>query len=176
MRYLSALLLLSAAPAAFASGTPNGAWVEGEIGIRLNAIPEGSAVHAAGLHIGDIVQTDQAAVHRFSQHTGSYSRTTVELAMDTARRGPGITGETGFLVTNVPPGSLAARAELQPGDFIAKIDEQPVHSIADLARVRRACEARVPVSIYLIRWVPEQRSFMHAVSLRNFHATPVRPD
>lgn len=177
MRYISALLLvLAASPAAFAAGTPSGAWVEGEIGLRLNAIPEGSAVHAAGLHIGDILQVDQSSVHRFNEQTGSYTRDTVELAMDTARRGPGITGETGFLVTSVPPDSLAAKAELQPGDFIARIDEQPVHSLADLARVRHACEARVPVSIYLIRWIPEQRTFMHAVSRRNFHATPAQPD
>lgn len=176
MRYISALLLLAASPAVFASaGSPNGVWVEGEIGLRLNAIPEGSAVHAAGLHVGDILQADQSTVHRFSEDTGSYSRATVDLAMDTARR-PGITGETGFLVTSVPPDSLAAKAELQPGDFIARIDEYPVQSIADLARVRRACEARVPVSIYVIRWVPEQRSFMHAVSRRNFHATPAQPD
>lgn len=171
MRLISALLLILAAlPAAFASGSPNGAWVEGEIGLRLNAIPEGSAVHAAGLRVGDVLQTDTSAVHRFHEDTGSYSRDTVDLAMDTSRRA-GITGETGFLVTSVPPDSLAAKAELQPGDFIAKIDEHPVQSVADLALVRRACEARVPVSIYLIRWVPEQRTFMHAVSYRNFHAT-----
>lgn len=172
MRLISALslLILAASPAAFASGgSPSGPWVEGEIGLRLNTIPEGSAVHAAGLRVGDVVQNDLSAVHRFHEDTGSYSRDTVDLAMDTSRR-PGITGETGFLVTSVPPDSLAAKAELQPGDFIARIDEQPVQSIADLARVRRACEARVPVSIYLIRWVPEQRTFMHAVSYRNFHA------
>jgi S1-C subfamily serine protease len=132
-------------------------------------------VHAAGLHVGDILQTDQSSVHRFSEDTGSYSRTTVDLAMDTTRR-PGVTGETGFLVTNVPPDSLAAKAELQPGDFIARIDEHPVQSIADLALVRRACEARVPVSIYVIRWVPEQRSFMYAVSRHTFHATSAQPD
>jgi hypothetical protein len=59
----------------------------------------------------------------------------------------GITGDLGFLVQVVEPGSLAARAELRAGDFIPKINDAFVHSLEDLKLVDRANAKRTQVFI-----------------------------
>jgi S1-C subfamily serine protease len=80
----------------------------------------------------------------------------------------GVTGDLGFLVAAVKPGSLAARAELRPGDFIPKINDTFVHGLEDLKLVDQAYAEGKQVVIYFTRWSPETKSYENAVSRPRF--------
>lgn len=161
--------LLVIASTAFAASESQTGWVEGEIGLRLHSI---GAVAAAGpvLRPGDVLTESRTAAYLFDEQSGEYESAAVGVE-EGALFGAG--GETGFLVTRVALDSLAARVELRPGDFIARIDHKPVRSLADLAAVPRACDARVPVRISLIRWDAQQRGFVRAESQWTFSAPPL---
>jgi S1-C subfamily serine protease len=80
----------------------------------------------------------------------------------------GTTGDLSFFVTAVRPGSLGARAELKPGDFIPKINDTFVHDAADLKLVDDAYEKGEQVFIHFTRWYPESADFKNVISSRRF--------
>src|SRR5262245_47902965 len=142
---LIAFLLLPAATARAQT------WVEGEMGYRISVVPEGSPGARHGLAVGDILAEPQPLpawlaesgpdgveipMFRRVPSSGTYVKRTIRI---TFREGEekrlGLTGDIGFLVSAVKPGSLGARAELLAGDFIDKIDETFVHSTNDLTLV-----------------------------------------
>ena len=57
---------------------------------------------------------------------------------------------TGVIVTNVQPGSAAARAGVEPGDIIRLIDRQPVNTPAE-ARQELAKSRTRPATVVLER-------------------------
>ena len=65
-----------------------------------------------------------------------------------------MTGDLGFLVTDIEPASLAARAKLRVGDFLPQINDTFVHQLKDLA----LGEGR-DAQIHVTRWHAGKRIF-----------------
>ena len=80
----------------------------------------------------------------------------------------GVTGDFGFLVAAVEPGSLASRAGLRLGDFIPKINDTFVHSVDDLKLIDQAHDEGKHVVIYITRWSAETKSYENVVSRPKF--------
>ena len=105
----------------------------------------------------------------FRLEEGRYRRKTIRVAFKPGEeKRLGITGDLGFLVEAVEPGSLAARAELRPGDFIPKINDAFVHSLEDLKLVDQAYAKKTLVVIHVTRWLTETNSFQNSVSRLDF--------
>jgi len=180
-RYTLAILFATALLGQSASAS-QGRWVTGEIAYRVTVIPNGSAAARIGLRIGDVLAEPAALpgllressaegvqIPLFRLEEGRYRRTKLKV---TFRPGEekrlGVTGDLGFLVTAVEPGSLGARAELRSGDFIPKINETFVHSLEDLKLVDQAYAESAPVTIHYTRWLPQANSFQDAVARPRF--------
>ena len=158
-------------------------WVDGEMGYRITVAPPDSPAGRHGLKLGDILAEPAPLPQRLADAgpsgveipiyrldaKGSYQPATMRIVF---REGEehrlGTTGDLGFLVTAVKPGSLGARAELKAGDFIPKINETFVHSVADLKLVDDAYAKGEQVLISFTRWLPATQSFQNAVSRRTF--------
>jgi S1-C subfamily serine protease len=157
-------------------------WVSGEIGYRVTIVPDGSPGARNGLRIGDVLAepgplparlreapAEGVEIPLFRLEDGKYVRTKIRVTFAAGEeKRLGTTGDFGFLVTAVEPGSLGARAELLPGDFIPKINDTFVHSVEDLKLVNRAYDEGTQVFIHFTRWVPGTNSFQNAVSRRKF--------
>ena len=153
------------------------------MGYRVSVVPPQSAAGRHGLKPGDILAEPaplpqrladagpsggEIPLYRLDQN-GIYQAATLRIVFrDGEEHRLGTTGDLGFLVTAVKPGSLGARAELRPGDFIPKIDETFVHSVADLKLVDAADEKGEVVLIHFTRWLPATHAFENGVSRRTF--------
>jgi S1-C subfamily serine protease len=174
---LFAITLLGQSPSANQTN-----WVTGEIAYRVTVVPDGSAGARIGLRIGDVLaepgllpaRLRQAPVEGvdiplFRLQEGHYRREKVRATFTVGEeKRLGLTGDLGLFVTSVEPGSLAARAELRPDDFIPKINETFVHSLDDLKLVDQAYAEGKPVAIYFTRWSTETKSYENAVSRPKF--------
>jgi hypothetical protein len=173
-----ALLAAVAAPAAISS-----TWIDGEMGYRVTIAADGSPASRHGLRLGDILAEPAPLPQRLADSgpggveiplyrldaKGAYQRATLKIVFrDGEEHRLGTTGDLGFLVTAIPRGSLGERAELKPGDFIPKINETFVHSVADLKLVNDAYDTGEEVLIHFTRWAPESASFVNGVSRRRF--------
>jgi S1-C subfamily serine protease len=170
---LLATALLGQSPSA-----GQGHWVTGEIAYRVTVIPDGSAAARIGLRVGDVLAEPAALpsllresplegvqIPLFRLEDGRYKRTKIRVAFTAGEeKRLGVTGDLGFLVTAVEPGSLGARAELRAGDFIPKINDTFVHSVEDLKLVGQAYAEGAPVTIHYTRWLPEAKSFQDAAA------------
>jgi S1-C subfamily serine protease len=159
-------------------------WVEGEMGYRITTVPDGSPAARHGLRSGDILAEPRPlpdrlresgpdgvniSLYRFDTAKTTYAPTTIKIVfLAGEEKRLGTTGDLGFLVTAVQPGSLGARAELKPGDFIPKINDTFVHADADLKLVDDAYERGEQVLIRFTRWYPESGDFKDAISRRRF--------
>ena len=174
---------LAAAFAAVAPAVVSTMWVDGEMGYRVTIAPADSVAGRHGLHLGDILAEPAPLPQRLADAgpagveipiyrldaNGAYRPATLKIVFRAGEeRRLGTTGDLGFLITNIKPGSLGARAELKAGDFIPKINETFVHGIADLKLVDAAYEKGEPVAIGFIRWLPAAKTFENAVSRRTF--------
>jgi S1-C subfamily serine protease len=178
----ASMFVLFAALAAPAAITKT--WVEGEMGYRITAVPEGSAGARHGLRAGDILAEPRPLperlsasgrggidipLYRLDKSKAVYAPTTLKIVfLAGEEKRLGTTGDLGFLVTAVRPGSLGARAELKPGDFIPKINDTFVHADTDLKLVDDAYEKGEQVLIRFTRWYPESGDFKDAISRRRF--------
>jgi S1-C subfamily serine protease len=156
--------------------------VTGEIAYRVTVVPDGSAGGRIGLRIGDVLAEPGSLPARLRQapaegveiplfrlQKGRYRSGKIRVTFTTGEdKRLGVTGDFGFLVTAVEPGSLATRAGLRNGDFILKINDTFVHSVDDLKLVDQAQAEGKPVVIYITRWSAETRSYENAVSRPNF--------
>jgi PDZ domain len=158
-------------------------WVDGEMGYRITIAAPESVAGRHGLKLGDILAEPAPLPQRLADAgssgveiplyrldaTGHYQPTKLRIVF---REGEehrlGTTGDLGFLVTAIKPGSLGARAELKAGDFIPKINDTFVHSVADLKMVDDADAKGEEVLIAFTRWLPGTQSFQNAVSRRRF--------
>jgi S1-C subfamily serine protease len=145
----------------------------GEIAYRVTIVPPHSAAAHNGLRIGDILAepgplparlraapADGVEISLFRLNEGRYQRTKIRITFKSGEEQRlGVTGDFGFLIASVDPGSLAARVGLRPGDFIPKINETFVHSVDDLKLVDQAYAEKKPVVIHVTRWTPEKNSF-----------------
>jgi S1-C subfamily serine protease len=159
-----------------------GHWVIGEIAYRVTVIPDGSAAARIGLRVGDVLAEPTAVPARLRESSAEgvqiplfrlqddrYRRTKIRVTFTAGEeKRLGVTGDLGFLVTAVGPGSLGARTELRSGDFIPKINETFVHSLEDLKLVDQAYAKGAPVSIHYTRWRPETNSFQDAIARPRF--------
>ena len=179
-----ALIFALLAAARFAPAVAAQGWIEGEMGYRITVVPEGSPGARHGLRAGDILAEPrplpgrllesgsdgvEIPLYRLDKLKATYERTRVRitfLAGDEHRLGT--TGDLGFLVTVVRAGSLGARAELKPGDFVPKINDTFVHSENDLKLVDDAYEKGEQVFIHFTRWYPDSADFKDAISRRRF--------
>ena len=171
--------LLAAAPTVVSTS-----WVDGEMGYRVTVAPADSAAARHGLHLGDILAEPQPLpqrladagpggveipLYRLDTTKGIYQATRLNIVFrDDEEHRLGTTGDLGFLVTAGKRGTLGARAELKPGDFIPRIDDTFVHGVDDLKLVDVAYDKGEQVLIHFTRWVPESASFTNAVSRRTF--------
>jgi len=181
MRCLPLLLVVVSVSGTSAFGQ---SWIEGEMGYRVSAVPNGSPAARSGLKIGDVLAEPaplperlrdagsggvDIPLYRFDSKSAQYSRTTIKVLFqgDEEKR-LGTTGDLGFLVTGTKPRSLGERAELKAGDFIPKINDTFVHAVDDLKLVDDAYAKDEQVFIHFIRWIPEAGEFKDAVSRRRF--------
>jgi len=179
MRLLAVLLIALALPAAVTA-----TWVEGEMGYRITVVPEGSAGARHGLRAGDVLAEPrplpdrlresgpggvEIPLYRLDKSRETYEPTKLRIIfLAGEEKRLGTTGDLGFLVTAVRPGSLGARAELKPGDFIPKINDTFVHDDTDLKLVDDAYEKGEQVFIQFTRWYPESADFKTVISRRRF--------
>lgn len=159
----------------FAALLPAQTWVKGEIGFRLTVIPADCPADRAGLKLADILAnppgvrpalngTGMLPVFRFAAAKASYARETVKIAFkENEERRLGVTGDLGFLITAMEPGSLAARAGLRVGDFLPQIDDSFVHDVKDLTLVDRAQAEGREAAIHVTRWLPAKQTFEKSV-------------
>jgi S1-C subfamily serine protease len=159
-------------------------WVEGEMGYRVTVVAEGSAAARHGVRAGDVLAEPrplpdrlrgsgadgvEIPIYRLNESRAAYELTKLRIVfLAGEEKRLGTTGDLGFLITAVPPGSLGARAELKPGDFIPKIDDTFVHDEADLKLVDAASQQGDEVVIHYTRWYAEDAAFKDAVSRRRF--------
>ena len=159
-------------------------WIDGEMGYRITVVPEASPGARHGLRPGDILAEPQPLprrlvesgpegveilLYRLDKAKPSYDKGRIRITfLAGEEKRLGLTGDLGFLVTAVRPGSLGARAELKPGDFIPKINETFVHGADDLKLVEDAYEKGEQVLISFIRWSVEADDFKNGVSRRRF--------
>jgi len=158
-------------------------WVDGEMGYRISIVPPESAAARHGLKVGDILAEPAPLPDRLADagpsgvaipvyrldDKGRYQRAMLRIVFRGGEEHRlGTTGDLGFLVTAVKPGSLGARAELKAGDFIPKIDDTFVHSVADLKRVDNAAASGDEVVIRFIRWLPASKQFEDRLTTRRF--------
>jgi membrane-associated protease RseP (regulator of RpoE activity) len=182
LKFLGSALLFALALLGQSLPSPSQQWVIGEIVYRVTVIPDGSVGARIGLRIGDILAEPSSLPARLRQapaegveiplfrlEEGRYHREKIR-AIFTAgeEKRLGVTGDLGFLVAAVEPGSLAARAKLRPGDFIPKINDTFVHSLEDLKLVDRAYAEGNQVAIYFTRWSPDTKSYENSVSRPKF--------
>jgi S1-C subfamily serine protease len=174
---LLAIALLGQSPSANQTN-----WVTGEIAYRVTVIPDGSPGARIGLRIGDVLAepgllparlrqapAEGVEIPLFRLQEGRYHREKIRATFVAGEeKRLGLTGDFGLLVTSVEPGSLAAQADLRPGDFIPKINETFVHSLDDLKLVDQAYAEGKPVAIYFTRWAAETKSYENAVSRPKF--------
>ena len=178
----------------FAAPVSGQTWIEGEMGYRVSAIPDGSPAARSGLKIGDVLAEPaplpqrlrdagpggvEIPVYRFDVRSARYTKGALKVVFqgDEDKR-LGTTGDLGFIVTGTKPRSLGERAELRAGDFITKIgkgegapgvtEDTFVHSVDDLKLVDQANEKNEQVLIQFIRWLPESSEFKTLVSRRRF--------
>jgi hypothetical protein len=156
--------------------------VSGEIVYRVTVVPDGSAGARIGLRIGDVLAepgllpprlrqapTEGVEIPLFRLEEGHYRRGKIRATFTAGEeKRLGVTGDLGFFVTSVEPGSLAARAELRRDDFIPKVDDTFVHSVDDLKLVDQAYAEGKTVAIYITRWSAETKSYENAESRPNF--------
>ena len=57
----------------------------------------------------------------------------------------GHTSDEGVLIAGVAPGSAAAKAGLRKGDLILEVENQPIHSVAELKSAVEKVEAEAPI-------------------------------
>ena len=57
----------------------------------------------------------------------------------------GHTADEGVLIAGVAPGSVAAKAGLRKGDLILEIENQAIHSIAELKSAVEKVEDEIPI-------------------------------
>jgi S1-C subfamily serine protease len=159
-------------------------WVEGEMGYRVTVVPDASAGARHGLRAGDVLAEPgplpgrlresgpggvEIPLYRMDTSRATYELTKLRIIFPAGEeKRLGTTGDLGFLVTAVRPGSLGARAELKPGDFIPKINDTFVHDAADLKLVDDAYEKGEQVFIHFTRWYPESADFKNVISSRRF--------
>lgn len=100
---------------------------------RMAAVPRAVAGRATGFRLG---------VSRSGANALSFSRKELESAL----RDPGqlnflgrigVPQGGGVRLDEAPPGSLAARLGLQPGDIVKRVNGQAVASVGDLARLHQ---------------------------------------
>ena len=70
-----------------------------------------------------------------------------------------MTGDLGFLVTDIEPASLAARAKLRVGDFLPEINDTFIHELKDLA----LAEGR-DAQNHVTRWQADHRLFEKSIA------------
>ena len=182
LKFFSSALLFSTALLGQSPSVNQTNWVTGEIAYRGTVIPDGSPGARIGLRIGDVLAEPGSLPARLRQapaegveiplfrleegrYRGEKIRTTFTAGEE---KRLGVTGDLGLLVTSVESGSLAARAELRPGDFIPKINDTFVHSLEDLKLVDRAYAEGNQVAIYFTRWSPDTKSYENSVSRPKF--------
>ena len=182
MRRQTLALLFATALLGQSPSAGQGHWVTGEIAYRVTIVPDGSAAARIGLRIGDVLAEPAALpsllrespsegvqIPLFRLEEGRYRRTKLKVTFRTGEeKRLGVTGDLGFLVTAVEPGSLGARADLRSGDFIPKINETFVHSVEDLKLVDQAYAEEALVTIYYTRWLLQANSFQDAVARLRF--------
>ena len=79
------------------------------------------------VRIGELAEKDvQARIPTRAPLGMTVQNLTPEVA-----RGLGLKGETGVVVSNVVPGSPAARAGIRPGDVIRQVNQKPVKDVED---------------------------------------------
>jgi len=176
------VLVFGAALLGQSSSVSQAQWVCGEISYRVTVVPDGSAAARIGLRIGDVLAepgplparlreapAEGIEIPLFRVEQGSYRRTKIRVTFASGEeKRLGVTGDLGFLVTAVEPGSLGARAELRQDDFIPKINDTFVHSVEDLKLVDQAYAQQIPVAIHFTRWLPDTKVFQDGVSRPNF--------
>jgi S1-C subfamily serine protease len=144
----------------------------GEIAYRVTVVPAESAAARIGLHIGDVLAepgvvparlreapAEGVEIPLFRLNEGRYHRTKIRVIFQAGEeKRLGVTGDLGFLVAAVAPGSLAARAQIHADDFIRKINETFVHSVEDLKLIDQT-----QAEIHVTRWLPAKSSFQDLV-------------
>jgi membrane-associated protease RseP (regulator of RpoE activity) len=182
LKFFGSTLLFAIALLGQSAPSPSQQWVIGEIAYRVTVIPDGSPGARIGLRIGDVLAEpgllpgrlrqappEGVEIPLFRLEGGRYRREKIRVTFTAGEeKRLGLTGDLGFLVMTVEPGSLAARAELRPGDFIPKIDDTFVHSVNDLKLVDQAYTEGKPVAIYFTRWSLETKSYENGVSRPQF--------
>lgn len=182
LRFFASALLFAVALLAQSPSANQTNWVTGEIAYRVTVVPDGSAGGRIGLRIGDVLAEPGSLPARLRQapaegveiplfrlQEGRYRSGKIRVTFTTGEdKRLGVTGDFGFLVTAVEPGSLATRAGLRNGDFIPKINDTFVHSVDDLKLVDQAQAEGKPVVVYITRWSAETKSYENAVSRPNF--------
>jgi len=146
-------------------------WVKGQIGFRLTTVPKDCPAERAGLRVGDLLVDAGGVsaaikakapipVFRFDPAQAAYIREDLELKFRAAEeRKLGVGGDFGFLVTGVEPHSLAARARLQPHDYLPQIDGAIARELEVLSLVDRAHSEGIEVNLHVIRWNAEKSVF-----------------
>jgi S1-C subfamily serine protease len=182
MRLQILFLVIAAALIGQSSSLGTAPWVSGEIAYRVTVVPQGSVAARIGLRTGDVLAEPGPLPARlreapaggveiplFRLNDGKYQRTKIKVTFTAGEeKRLGTTGDLGFLVTAVEPGSLGARSELLPGDFIPQINDTFVHSVDDLKLVNEAYDEGTQVLIHVTRWLPEKNSFQNFISRRKF--------
>jgi hypothetical protein len=182
VRQLTLQLVVAAGLFGQSSSSSQEPWVSGEIVYRVTVVPAGSVGARIALRVGDILaepgplparlreaQAEGVEIPLFRLEESRYRRKTIRVAFKPGEeKRLGITGDLGFLVEAVEPGSLAARAELRTGDFIPKINDAFVHSLEDLKLVDQAYVKRTQVFIHVTRWLTETKAFQDSESRLDF--------
>jgi general secretion pathway protein C len=104
-----------------------------DLDVRMAAVPRGSAGQAPGFRL---------SVSRSGPNDFTFSRNDLESALKDPGQLKflgriGVPPGGGVRLDEAPPGSLAARLGLQPGDIIRKVNGQAVSSAGDLARLHQ---------------------------------------
>ena len=128
--------------------------------VTLHVMRDGKAMDIR-VKLGEQPGSEGSMAAADEDHAGKLG---MELATptDDAVRKYGMSGHDGAMVTAVEPGSIAAKAGLQPGDVITRVGQQDIKSVTDASDALKKADVKKGVRLFIVNREGSEMLFMQS--------------